>query len=76
MNMYQDLDSRDRLAKRFTRQGVWFQPPTPPTLSPKGDSSNSKAKLPPIMSIPLVWDMEDMYGASKGPVDFGGKWHH
>jgi hypothetical protein len=28
------------------------------------------------MSIPLVWDMEDMYGASKGPVDFGGKWHH
>jgi hypothetical protein len=25
------------------------------------------------VSVPLVWDMEDMYGASKGFVDFWGR---
>ncbi len=67
MDRGRDLDFRDKLAKGFTRQEVWFQPPTPPTLSPKGDSLDFEAELPLVVSIPLVWDMEDMYGASKGP---------
>jgi hypothetical protein len=28
----------DGFSRGFTRRGVWFQPPTPPTLSLKGDS--------------------------------------
>jgi hypothetical protein len=27
-------------------------------------------ELPSVGSIPLVWDMEDMYGTSKGPHQF------
>ncbi len=49
---------------------MWFQPPTPPTLSLKGDSSYSEVELPPVMSIPLMWDLKDMYGASKGSRQF------
>lgn len=65
--MCQDLDSRARFAKGFTKRWVQFWPPTPLTLSLKGDF---EAKLPPIMWVPLVWDMEDMedmYGTSKEP---------
>jgi hypothetical protein len=62
-----DLDFGDKFVEGFTRYGMRFQPPTPPTLSLEGDSSYSKAKLPHVRSVPLVWDMEDMYGASKGP---------
>jgi len=29
-------------------------------------SSNSKVELPLVVFVPLVWDMEDMYGVSKG----------
>jgi hypothetical protein len=49
---------------------VRFQPITPPTLSLEGDSSNFEIKIPLVGSIPLVWDMEDMYGTSKGPHQF------
>ncbi len=61
------MDSEGKFVKGFIRQGVRFQPPTPFTLSPKGNSSYSKVELPPVMSVPFVWDMENMYGASKGP---------
>jgi hypothetical protein len=54
------------LLEGFTRWGVWFRPPTPPTLPPKGGFSNFEIELPLVVSIPLVWDMEDMYGTSKG----------
>jgi hypothetical protein len=62
--MCQDLDSKAKFAKRFTKQWVQFWPPTPPTLSLEGDF---EAKLPLIMWVPLVWDMEDMFGTSKEP---------
>jgi hypothetical protein len=58
--------------KGFTRWGVRFQTPTPPILSHEGDSLDSKAELPSIVLVPFVWDMEDMYGASKGPHQFLG----
>jgi hypothetical protein len=67
MDKCQDLDLRNKFVKGFTKQGVWFQPFTPPTLSLEGDSLDFEVKLPSIGSIPLVWNMEDMYGASKGP---------
>ncbi len=51
---------------------MWFRPPTPPTLSLEGDSSNSKAKLPLAVSISFMWDIEDMYDASKGLCQFSG----
>jgi hypothetical protein len=70
MNMCQYLDFKGRFAKRFIRQGVCFRPPTPPTL--EGNSLNYEAKLPILMSIPFVWDMEDIYGASKRPCQFLG----
>jgi len=61
------MDFGGRFVKGFIRQGVQFQPPMPFTLSPKGNSSYSKVELPPIMLVPFVWDMEDVYGTSKGP---------
>jgi hypothetical protein len=62
-----DLDFENRIIRGFIRPGVQFQPPTPLTLSPKEDSLDFEVELPSIMLVPLVWDMEDMYGASKGP---------
>ncbi len=65
--MCQDLDSKAKFAKGFTKWWVRFWPPTPLTLSFEGDF---EAKLPPIMWVPFVWDMEDMedmYGTSKEP---------
>jgi hypothetical protein len=56
---------KDGFSRGFTRRGVWFQPPTPPTLSLQGDSLDFETKLPSVVSLPLVWN--DMYGASKGP---------
>lgn len=65
-----DLDFENRITRGSTKQGVPFQPPTPLTWSPEGDSLDFEAELPSIMLVPLVWDMEDMYGASKGPRRF------
>ncbi len=45
--------------------GGAVRPPTPPTLILKGDSLDSKAKLLLIVLVPFLWDMEDMYGASR-----------
>jgi len=56
----------------FIREGVQFRPSTPLTLSHGGDSLYSKAQLPSIVLVALVWDMEDMYGASKRPNQFLG----
>jgi hypothetical protein len=70
--MCRKLDSKGRFAKRFIRQGVCFQPPTPLTLSLEGDSLNYEVELPVLVLVPFVWDMEDMYGASKRPCQFLG----
>jgi hypothetical protein len=63
----QDLNSEDRFVGGFIRRGVRFRPPTLFTLAYRKPFLNSQAKLPLIVSIPLVWDMEDMYGTSKKP---------
>jgi len=36
------------------------------------DSSNFKVELLPVVYVPFVWDMEDMYGASKKLRQFSG----
>ncbi len=72
MDKCQDLDFGNKFANGFFKWKVWFQPSTPPTISPKGNSSYFETELPPILSVPLVCDMEDMYGASKGPYRFMG----
>jgi hypothetical protein len=72
MDMCWDLDFGNKFAEGFIRWGIWFRPPTPHTLSFEGNSSYSKVKLPLVKSVPFVWDMEDMYGASKRPHQFLG----
>lgn len=57
------------LPKDLLCMGCDFDP-TPPTFSSKEDFSYFQAKLPSLMSIPFVWDIEDMYGASKKPCQF------
>jgi hypothetical protein len=61
------LDSKNRFARGFTKRGVQFRPPTPPTLTSEEDYSISEAELSLIVFVPLVWDMEDVYSTSKGP---------
>jgi hypothetical protein len=62
-----DFNSEDRFVGGFTRRRVRFRPPTLFTLAYGVDSLNCQVELRSIMSVPLVWDMEDMYGASKRP---------
>ncbi len=72
MDKCRDSNSRDRFVKGFTRWGVRFWPPTLPTLSPKWEFLDFEVELPLVMFVPFVWDMEDMYGASKGSYRFSG----
>jgi hypothetical protein len=45
-----------------------FIPPTPHVMLMEEDFSNLKVDLPfKIIFTPLLWDIEDMYGTSKGP---------
>jgi len=64
----QDSRDRDIVTNGFTRRRVQFKPPTPPSSSSKGDSLDSEIDFSPsFVTPPLLWDMEDMYGANKGP---------
>jgi hypothetical protein len=72
MNMCWDLDSEGRFVERFTRQGMRLQPPTPPTLSPEGDSLNFEAELPHVVLVPLVWGWRTCIAPPKAPSIFGG----
>jgi hypothetical protein len=49
-----------------------FRPPTLFTLASREDYLNSQVELPSVLFVPLVWDMEDMYGTSKMPCQFLG----
>ncbi len=66
-NMCWDLNFGNKFAKGFTKQRVQFQPPTRPTLTFEEDYSYFEVELPLVVYVPLVWDMEDMYGASERP---------
>jgi hypothetical protein len=65
MEVAQDSRDMETIISGFTKRGVQFKPPT---SSFKGDSSNSKTNISPrFVTPPLLWDMEEMYGATKGP---------
>jgi len=54
-------------------KGVQFKPPTPPTSSFRGDFSNYETNISPrFVTPPLLWDMEEMYGTTKGPRQYLG----
>jgi hypothetical protein len=62
------LDTKNKFISGFTRQGMKFRPPTPHTTSSKRYSLNLKVHLPPnLIYAQLLWDMENVYGASKKP---------
>jgi hypothetical protein len=64
-------DSRDKDTSGFTSQGVWFRPPTPPSSSSGEDFSKFKIDISPrFITPPLLWDIEEMYGATKGPCQY------
>jgi hypothetical protein len=50
--------------------GVKFKPSMPLITSYKGDSSYLKTNLFSHLISTLLWDMKDMYGASKGPYQY------
>jgi hypothetical protein len=50
----------------FTRWGLKFKPPTPPTFSSQVDSSYFKSNLPShLVSTLLSWETEDIYDTYK-----------
>ncbi len=59
---------KDTFISGFTKQGVQFSALTPPSSSYVGDPSyfNSNFFLR-FVTLPLLWDMEEMYGATKAP---------
>jgi hypothetical protein len=68
MEMTQDSKDKDAITSGFTKQGVRFKPSTPPSSSSKGDSLDSKTNISPrFVTPPLLWDMEEMYEATKRP---------
>ncbi len=71
--MTQDLKDRDNVTSGFTKRGVWFRPSTPPLSSYGGDFLDFETKFSPRFVTPLLpWDMEEMYGATKGPWWYSG----
>jgi len=60
-------DSRDRdNVSGFTRQGVPFRPPTPPSSSYGGDFLDFETIFSPkFVTLLLLWDIEEIYGATK-----------
>jgi hypothetical protein len=51
----------------FTKCGVQFSPPTPPSLSYWGHFSNSNTSLSPrfVITSMTTWNMEEMYVTTK-----------
>jgi hypothetical protein len=68
MEVTHDSRDKDIITSGFIRRKVRFRRPTPPSSSSRGDSSNLKIIIfPKFVSPPLLWDMEEMYGAAKRP---------
>jgi len=66
-------DSRDKniVTRGFTKRGVWFRPSTPPSSSSWGNSLDFEIDFSPrFVTLPLFWDMEEMYGTTKGPCQY------
>jgi len=73
MNNIQVFETRNKFINVPTRWGVKFKPPMALVMFVEADSLDSKAYLPlKIVFTPLLWDMEDMYGTSKGPRQYLG----
>jgi hypothetical protein len=73
MEVTQDSSDKDITISGFTRRRMWFRPPTPPSSSSKGDSSNYETDFSlKFFTPPLLWDMEEMYGATKGSHQYSG----
>jgi hypothetical protein len=67
MEVTQDSRDRDTITNGFTMQGIQFTPPTPPSSSSGEFNFFFKVCHPTT-----VWDMEKMYGATKGPYQYLG----
>jgi hypothetical protein len=50
----------------YIKLGVQFRPPTPPSSSSKKDSLHIGSS-PNGVFIPLLWDMDEIYGIVKDP---------
>ncbi len=47
---------------------MWFRLATPPSSSSRGNSLDSEINFSQrFVTPPLLWDMEEMYGTTKGP---------
>jgi hypothetical protein len=58
----------DTFTNGFTKQNVQFRPHTPPSSSYGGDSLDFETIFfPKLVTPPLLWYMEEIYGATKGP---------
>jgi len=68
MEVTQDSRDKDIITNGFIRYGVLFRPPTPPSSSFGGDSLYLDPSSPlNLITTLLLWDMDDMYGATKRP---------
>ncbi len=66
--MTQDSKDKDTVTNGFTKRGVRFRLPTPPSSSFGGDFSGFEIDISPsFITPPLLWDMEEIYGTTKGP---------
>jgi hypothetical protein len=73
MEVTQDSRDKDIITNGFTKRGVRFKPPTPPSSSSKGDSLDSETNIfLRFVTPPLLWDMKEMYGTTKGPYQYSG----
>jgi hypothetical protein len=63
----QDLRDKDTNTNGFTKQKEWFRPPTPPSSFGGNFLDSNFFFSPRFVTPPLLWDMEEMYGATKRP---------
>jgi hypothetical protein len=66
---YLRIGNKVIITNGFTKHGVLFKPPTPPSLSYGWEFLDLKIGSPQSLSPHhcMLWDMEDMYEAIKGP---------
>jgi hypothetical protein len=68
MENIQVSKTRIKFISGFIRQEVMFKPSMPLVVLVEEDCSDLEIDLPLyIVFALLLWDMEDMYGSSKGP---------
>lgn len=70
MKRAHDLDTKNKviITNGFAMHGAWFKPPTTPSSSSMEKFLNFEIGFHvSFVTPPLLWDMEDMYGTTKGP---------